>query len=434
MKLRNYIKLAMTNISRRKKSVRGNILLISLALIILIITSTLGSSMNIYIDNFLLEGLDHRNLLIFGSKDESKQLEKKIGDIVKEDNNMVEFYQELFGVTVETDNMDELIDKELIKLDESYGYVNLNAGNLEHKSYIIKGSYFNSDDSNVGIIPKKFYPDLSFKIDFSKENIDFINGESLIGKTINVKYYSYDITGDKLEKIKTFDYSFKVVGVYEIEKNLNYPHEVFIPRSDLKEIIEKIEANDIGAAEDSGINYSVILNSYDYVDKAMDKFNKVGLDVSKIAEIGSIVDVSKYIFLVGEILGIIIICISLINIILTMFKSIKERTGEIGLLKAIGYSNKNIVTIIGMEGMTIGVLSFLFSSVVSLGVLRILDFIISSKGSIYMQRFSLEVSYKYIGILGILSIVLPTLASIHGMIYSLKVKPKEAISKGRGLN
>jgi putative ABC transport system permease protein len=50
----------------------------------------------------------------------------------------------------------------------------------------------------------------------------------------------------------------------------------------------------------------------------------------------------------------------------TMSINVLERTREIGVLRAIGASNRNVAQIFIMEGITIGILSWLFGSVLSI--------------------------------------------------------------------
>ncbi len=139
---------------------------------------------------------------------------------------------------------------------------------------------------------------------------------------------------------------------------------------------------------------------------------------------------SKYILASGYILGYLILLISIINISLTMVGSIKKRTGEIGLMKAIGYYDSQISLIVIMEAFIIGVISLLITLGIWASFNLGLRFIIANYTSIYMQ--SIEVKWDIISILQIaaLSIMTPILGSFLGIRRSIKITPKAALNKG----
>lgn len=430
MKLNYNISLALTNLLRRKRVFIVNILMITISLTIILLTSTLNTSLNRYIDEFLYNSLDYRTLLINTFKLQPN-VENSIANIAKDDEHIVEFNEELFGVvtrlnSVETHNFESE--------EKSYGNVVLKAAKYQYENFIIGGDFFNSEDTHVGIIPKKFFPDTSFQIDYYKNNIDFIDGESLIGKTITVEYYARDYSNNTLDIVEKFSYSFKVVGVYDIVPNHFYPYDVIIPYNDLKSVITNIEQNNIGLAEDYNVSYTVIVDDQKYVEEAISKLYNAGFIGHRVAVLGPIGEISKYILYSGNILGLIILITGLINLTLTMIQSMKRRTGEIGLMKAIGYNNKHLTIIGSFEAIIIGTISFIISCTILFIFIALLRLVLQNYGSMYIQAIKVSTTLSLILRIGIISIAVPLLGSICAMRYAMNISPKLALSKGRENN
>ncbi|WP_066500632.1 ABC transporter permease [Abyssisolibacter fermentans] len=433
MRLTHYIKIAFTNLSRRKKTVKMNILIMSIALLTLVVSNTLLNSVVNFIDEYLLNSLDFRTIHVTVSKKSSDKIEKDLAKLAKQDPNILDFYNELYGITVKLENPYEFIDGNHKELGKSFGYLCLYGGNVEHANFILKGNYFKKIDTQVCIVPKKFYPDMSFDISFLKEKIQFIDGESLIGKNIDINYCAHDCRGDKLEVIKTFNYSFKVVGTYDILDNLYEPNDIIISQKDLQKIYNDIESYDIGIAEEFGKTYTVISDRFSNIDKIKKEINPITNFAGGIAReksrLGGIVPIAKYVLLAGQALGIALIFISMVNIMLTMCKSIKKRTSEIGLLKAFGYRNFNIIFIIGLEALIIGILSYVFAILISFLLIKGLNFGIEMGGSMYIKRLNIQMNSWYILMMALISVSLPLLGSLQGFMYSVRIKPREAIIK-----
>ena len=70
------------------------------------------------------------------------------------------------------------------------------------------------------------------------------------------------------------------------------------------------------------------------------------------------------VFFIGIGLSIISFIYSIISISLNMFNSIQKRQNEIGILKAIGYTNKHIKRLILCESLIISFISLVVSIVI----------------------------------------------------------------------
>ncbi len=103
---------------------------------------------------------------------------------------------------------------------------------------------------------------------------------------------------------------------------------------------------------------------------------------------------------------VIIAGVSTMNI---MFFSIKERINEIGIKKALGATKIDIVVQFILEGQIIGLFASCFSVLISIAIVRLLEFYINNEMYIYFQMQ-----------IGINEVLLPvSLAIIYSFVFSL---------------
>lgn len=424
-----YFHIALLNILRRKKTSIISVVIISISLLILLVTATTSESVNHYLNKYLFNTLNYRTLNI-GTFKEQVGCKEAIENIASNNDEITDFYHENWGAFVKMKNLDEFNISDKIKNEKYFGNLSLNSYTKAYKEYMLSGECINNNDTQVGIIPKYFLPNGGFEIGYWREKTGFIDGETLIGKNITIEYYARDYSTDQMDIIKTFEYSFKVIGVYDILPNQNYPYDVFIPYQDMQSILENINNDNKGLSENFNITYNVVVDEERHIDDVIQELRTAGFLGMPKSQIGPFADISRYIIYSGYILGIIILFVGLINISLTMTKSIKKRTGEIGLMKAIGYQNTHLIIIVGIEAMIIGVLSLAITFIIYFLVLIIISQLITSNFSMYMQQLTFEINYSQMLKNIIAGLAIPLISSIIGMMTILSISPKEALVKG----
>lgn len=426
MKRKTYITLIKTNLLRRKKSAIVSIMIICISFLVLLVTATFSSSLDTFLNKYLLNTLNYRTLGISTFKLQDGQKEK-IQDKIDNNPYVIDFYEENFGAAVKLINNNKVLDNEIHKIDELE--LSLNSYNKAYAEYLMNGKLISEYSEYVGVIPELFYPSSSFQMGFWKEDTKFIDGKSLIGKDITVEYYARDYETSKMEIIKIFTYTFKVIGTYDIIPNNNYPFEVFIPFKDMQQIIDNIDTFNKGISENYNKTYNIVIDDVSHVNTVKDDMSKEFL-VRPKAMLGDFYLISKQITSTGYVLGIILLFFSLLNISITIVKTIESRTGEIGLMKTIGYNNKQLTLIYILEGIIICLISFVISIVLYIFFSIVGNTYINHNISMYSNGLKIIINNKQIIINFILAITIPLISSIASVQSILRITPKLALNKG----
>ena len=173
--------------------------------------------------------------------------------------------------------------------------------------------------------------------------------------------FSGVIAGDTID---IEGYNFTVVGIYSSNTNRNY---VYMNISDAQKLL--------GLEDGQAYSLNVYAEDKSYVDMVAYEIEDEYSDLRATAyadmysqlserinqqqenEIASLTGDSKKIENTGNQIVIISVITAALIVLFLMIYTVKERTKEIGLLKAIGFSGKSITTQFIIEGTAIGFLS-----------------------------------------------------------------------------
>jgi len=156
---------------------------------------------------------------------------------------------------------------------------------------------------------------------------------------------------------------FTVAGIYSGDTNRNY---VYMDISDARKILdlEEGQAYTLNVYVDDKLVLDLVVNDISemYPDYMVNSYTDMyslfseRIESSQEAEINSLqADSDKIENTGGTIIIILIIAIGLIVLFLMMY-TVKERTKEIGLMKAIGFTGKSIMSQFILEGIAIGII------------------------------------------------------------------------------
>ena len=279
------------------------------------------------------------------------------------------------------------------------------------------------------IIPKKFYPDGSLGTEIKKENVSFLNGEDFIGKYITTKY---NICDENDKKIDVGTYTFKVIGVYDSVNNIDEANTVYIPYKDLEKIQnyynEKVKTE---TNIDIGENYETVIALVDDTKKIeiIENYFSSQMNISAFRQMsqGWVDVICVIVFFIGIGLSIISFIYSIISISLNMFNSIQKRQNEIGILKAIGYTNKHIKRLILCESLIISFISLVVSILISKIILIILNIFVCNNLSIYMQNLKFDISIQIIVIGFVTMFITIVFSSFKSIKFATKVTPAKLV-------
>lgn len=427
MKIKYYIRLALLNLRRRRSS-KLNCFFIVLSLGILFLTNAIGGALNQFMDKNIYETLSGRtiHLNVFN---QDPLIKDKIEKAVEGDERILELYHNPFGVTVKSNNINELVSNSGNDKTKSYGYLLLKMARQQDIQLLTNGRFIDEDETDVCLVPELFYPNHNYQIELLKNDIKFYDGNLLIGKTITVEYYARDYSKDDNSIIKTFQRSFKVVGTYDILPNQLYPYEIMVSYNDIMSAHNDLNQNNLGLSEDSNITYGIIVDKSENVEDVIATMHAAGINAKRYLTIGSISDIAKYIQVIGTILGTVILVICLLNIILSMLADVKKRDGEIGLMKAMGYKDIQVIKLISLEAIMVGIISLVITLVLSLTLVLITEHWVQQNASIYSSSFNIIIRMNVIVRMVLFSLVVPLIGSSFGIICALLITPKNALSK-----
>jgi len=225
-----------------------------------------------------------------------------------------------------------------------------------------KGRYLTKSDKGAVIIGSKV------KDGFLDSNTNEAVTFDPYGKTLK-------LTVEKIEnnKIEKKIYQFRVVGVLK-EKGSQDDYTIYVPIDSVIEIREWITGSKLNLDTNGYSRAIVKVKDVNSVNNVTNKIQEMGFTAISIQTIiNSISNVFLILqFILGGIAGISLI-VAGVGIVNTMTMSIYERTRQIGIMKAIGASNGDILFMFLLEASSLGfiggvggvILSFLLNSIIT---------------------------------------------------------------------
>ena len=283
------------------------------------------------------------------------------------DNNAVRYLQNLSGVNFVDPAYQGMI---LLKNKDKSEITNVIAVNFSNLKNVIPN--FDSTDqikraistnnNKIIVLPQKISKILSLSNPEEKTNIDTIN-------VSNIQQSSDSSLSESSPESTSNKNNFNVVAIINSTGNPIIDNSVFIETKVGKEILNK--SND----------YDILFLTYNDINKVDDIVKSVQKHFNNQVSILNSLEIIKTLtkFIVGittfiSSIAVFSLIVGSLGIIITIYTSVIERTREIGILKALGGTNKTILTmflteaiIIGMIGAAIGILFGFVGAQVLLG-------------------------------------------------------------------
>ena len=357
------IKYGIRSILNNKKRNFFITLASSIGIIGIILSLFLGSSVKKYISDLILQksnpyvyNINYKNSNIYETHSYNNKEINKIKNI----KHISKVYKEISYNT-----------SKIIYNDKDYDLAYLDSGSDVE---LEKGT-------NKGLIVSKF---VSKTI------------KNPIGKKVSISI---------IDNYKVIDFDIEITGISKnssislIDDNMH----CYIEYSFLKEVYEdydlELNPNSLKIKIDDK-------NNINYIKKKLEKINlEASNNDDLFKELNSYLDIATFVLSSFSSLSLIV-SIIMISIIINI--TVLERTKEIGLLRSIGYSKKNINDIFTSEAVTLGLVIGLFSYFMSSKIIGIIKEIVNNKFDINLKTNA----SKYF-IFGVLLSVLITMISSY---------------------
>ena len=283
------------------------------------------------------------------------------------DDNAVRYLQNLSGVNFVDPAYQGMILLNNKDKSEITNVIAVNFSNLKNvipnfdSTNQIKRA-ISTNNNKIIVLPQKISKILSLSNPEEKTNIDTIN-------VSNIQQSSDSSLSESSPESTSNKNNFNVVAIINSTGNPIIDNSVFIETKVGKEILNK--SND----------YDILFLTYNDINKVDDIVKSVQKHFNNQVSILNSLEIIKTLtkFIVGittfiSSIAVFSLIVGSLGIIITIYTSVIERTREIGILKALGGTNKTILTmflteaiIIGMIGAAIGTLFGFIGAQVLLG-------------------------------------------------------------------
>ena len=277
----------------------------------------------------------------------------------------------------------------------------------------------------VGALPaehyEQFYADAGIELQSGKMIEEGDEKVALIGARVAADMFSKKVgVGNKII-INHID--FKVIGILEEIGNAQDDNQIAIPLEAAREIFDEPERVDTIIAQVKLSNDIPALQAK--IERELERkrgdTNFQVLTATQILEqINQVLGVMQVV-LVG--IAAISLLVGAIGIMNSMYTSVLERTKEIGIMKAIGARNADILQIFLMESGLIGLVGGVLGSALGTGAALLLGSF--SKQAGFLLIVNIEVMVLLFGLL--FALVLGLLSGILPAYQAAKLKPVDAL-------
>lgn len=447
--------LARANIKGSKKS--GTVFVMML---ILILSLTLISSFSVTVTGAVNEYREDYRARLVSIDPFTKRLDDEVIAGVKKidhvenvfiQNDMRSMGYDIIAISDENGECEEYKKR----LDEERCIIEACTLIGDEKRDVIAGKRLDESPMYSCIIPSMFYP---YEYGNNNTNLDYIDGTTLIGKTFTLKPFldsfeimcNYDGMSPELDGSKHFllpplEIKLKVVGVYYSSPTAaGYFSDIFISKETGEDItLRELKAGNVDLEENKSMlaqwwntprlhTHYVLVDDYENLDYVYTKlgemnifnWNEPTLGIKKSTE-----NISAILSVVGVILIIASAILCIINIIQSTTTMLISRKGEIGLLKAVGYKDRQIFACLYCEQLIQTIKGCALGAVISAAVIFAANLFFNHStyvNRLYVVDWSNWLFFLIISV--IIAVLVPLICELI-MLYRLrKIQPKDAMN------
>ncbi len=277
----------------------------------------------------------------------------------------------------------------------------------------------------IGAIPAKDYLEV-----FGDSGIEVQKGRviksddkysSVIGARVAREMFDKELRiGNKIEISKK---DFKIIGIWEETGNSQDDNNINIPLEAAREIFNEPEHVDtIIAQAKSDVNIESLQKKIEKeLKQKRDDTNFQVLTAAQIVEqINDVLGIVQVV-LVG--IAMISLIVGAIGILNSMYTSVLERTKDIGIMKAVGARNSDILKIFLIESGLMGFVGGIFGIILGIAVALIVGEIASNSGFLLLVK--IEIPLLLYGLL--FSFLVGMISGTLPAYQASKLKPVDAL-------
>lgn len=285
-----------------------------------------------------------------------------------------------------------------------------------------------SDDMGLvfgGGIKDAFYNPKSSGV-YREANVDLMRDKILL--SFDPSYGDQSFQGDN--KIQYKEYKVKSVGLLQAG-DMDKDWAVYMPMESLEKLLKEKDKLTTDRTMKSTNEYNSILvkaTDMDYVKTIQDKIKELGYEAYSLTDfLEEMGQITKIIQAVLGGIGAISLLVAAIGITNTMIMSIYERTKEIGVMKVIGASLKDIKRLFLLESAIIGFLGGILGVILSYGISFLINII--APGIIPGMDYNISLIPIWLSLLSILfSSFIGILSGFYPAKRAMNLSALEAIS------
>jgi putative ABC transport system permease protein len=397
MKFFDIVKISQKNLLRAKLRTVLTVGAVFIGALTLSLTNGLGNGVKAYVNDQLGNVGAEGTLIVRVKQSQQNPVSTDVSEY-NPDRQVGTFNISLLDETdlekiAQIEGVLEVIPDNLPQLDyitagdkkfEVAAYQNIEGLNLT----MTAGDTVNEDVPNGITVPNKYVAPLGYN-----------SAEAMLGTTATLGYK--DANG------KTKNYEVTIVGIQE--QSLLGNSNIVVSQT-LAEKIVKDQTDGVaslsGKYVDSTIKYDPNL-SKEELDDLKQRFNDAGYGAQTVQDqIGIISTVIDTILIILNVFGLIALLAAGFGIVNTQLMSVNERTSEIGLMKALGASRKQIFLMFSIEAASIGFWGASLGAAVGIVI-----------GTIVSDFASKDFLKDFVGFRLVAFPPLPTLAVILGIMF-----------------
>jgi putative ABC transport system permease protein len=222
----------------------------------------------------------------------------------------------------------------------------------------------------------------------------------------------------------------KVAGIVE---TISGPggRDGYIHIDDAKKVlrIKGIEVSEIVVRLKDNSMIEKAIEELSPITEKLNQKDKPAFEIHSWMQLSPFYNIIKMLDVMNMAIKIILISIVLISILNVMVMSVYERVKEIGTIAAMGTPPSTIVKLFLVEGLLLGILGAILGSVVSFGIIQVIDMMQITYSFGRESNLILEpvLHLKDMLVISVIVVVISLIASISPAIKASRLDPVEAL-------